>query len=1096
MGRHAWAHASLLTLVGMATATYALAAPGDRPGAGAGTATQKSVQRMVQPLDFDRLGYAEGLPQSNIQAIIQDDLGFLWFGTQDGLARYDGISMRVYRPVESDPSSISGGYITAITLDKTGKLWIGTDNKGVDLYDPATDKFTRFLHGQDSGSLSSEGVNAILKDKQDRVWFAMSGGGLNRFDPTTGKFADYLTAPLDASITALDSDGSSNLWLGTADAGVIRWNPTDNKAQKYSLAAADSTVNPAVNAIKASSSGKIWIGTEGEGVFVLDPTSGKITRFRHDPANLDSLSHDHISVLFEDRQGGIWVGTNNGLNRMDASGKVIQYHHEPDVAASLIYPWVTSVYQDAGNVMWIGGKAGGLCKFDPLRLKFGHHRLRSDTANSFYEDRDGTLWVGTYHGGLYKYDRANQRVTTYRSLGPPGEAASVQLDSAWISSLHRDRHGTLWIGTRELGLIAFDTTNETYKQYRADAKDKDALPNDSIWDLWEDDKGVIWLATWGGGIIRLDPRTGRFTEVTMEDAVGLTSNHLYQFYQDPLEPRILWIGSAKGGLIRFDTAAGTATNFAHKADNPKSLSSDDVLSIYRDANGTLWVGTYGGGLNRLDPKTGAVERFTTGNSGLTSDVVLGILADPQGQLWLSTNGGGLLQFNPETKKFLVYKNSDGVQDNEFGQGSYMQSKSGEMFFGGVGGFNAFFPKNIVRDAYIPPIVVTGFKVFTDDKVTLDQPIWTLPKLEISHSDSFELTFAALSYAAPSKNRYAYKLEGFDDKFIETDRPYATYTKLEGGTYQLRVRAANHHGAWNETGITLDLHVTPPLWRTWPAFLLYVLILAAAVYLLFRMQRAKVRRIEREGRLAVVERDLELTGAVQSGFLPQYDEIHIGSVRIHGFYRAADACSGDWWWHELLPGGRHVVLVGDVTGHGPGPAMVTAAVATALRVLIANGLTDLEAGLDVLNGVVLNVAKGKYHMTMAALELDESTGRWVLHNAGAPPIFSLNQGGKHNVHFCPGSPLGTAVDFETGRTEGTMDPQDRILIYTDGIPEITLPSGGVLGMRRFAQMYESTRTQDLKEAAGTMIRLADHAQGAQRQADDWTFTLIEWNGRPR
>jgi serine phosphatase RsbU (regulator of sigma subunit) len=354
-----------------------------------------------------------------------------------------------------------------------------------------------------------------------------------------------------------------------------------------------------------------------------------------------------------------------------------------------------------------------------------------------------------------------------------------------------------------------------------------------------------------------------------------------------------------------------------------------------------------------------------------------------------------------------------------------------------------------------------------------------------------MQFAALAFAAPNKNRYAYKLEGFDDDFIETDRPYATYTKLGGGNYTLRIRASNRHGIWTEKGIALELAVAPPLWRTWRAYGVYLLVLAGAAFLFFRYQRQRVQRAEREGRLAVVERDLELTGAVQTGFLPDHNEINTERIQLFGLYRPADACGGDWWWHEPLSGGRHVIMVGDVTGHGPGPAMVTAAVATAFRVLIESGLDDVRQGLEMLNREVLRVAKGKYHMTMAAFEIDEATGRWILYSAGAPPILTVGQTGKHRVHFCAGAPLGTESGFETGLVEGQLEPSDRILIYTDGIPEIALPNGNAFGMRGFAQLFERTRGQDLRDAAAAIVQHADQTMAGQPQADDWTFTMIEW-----
>ena len=287
-------------------------------------------------------------------------------------------------------------------------------------------------------------------------------------------------------------------------------------------------------------------------------------------------------------------------------------------------------------------------------------------------------------------------------------------------------------------------------------------------------------------------------------------------------------------------------------------------------------------------------------------------------------------------------------------------------------------------------------------------------------------------------------------------------------------------------------MAPPFWRTWPAYIIYLLILAAGAYGVLAIQRQRVRRAEREGRLAVVERDIALTGAVQTGFLPEHNEITTPHVQVFGLYRPADACGGDWWWYEPLQGGRHVIICGDVTGHGPGAAMVTAAVATAFRVVIEHGLDDVQLALEMLNREVLRVAKGKYHMTMAAIEIDEATGQWILYSAGAPPLLSVGQNGKHRVHFCPGAPLGTETGFETGRTQGKLQPHDRLLLYTDGIPEIETPAGNAMGMRKFAQLYEQTRTQHLHEAGATILNYAYETLAGGAQLDDWTFTMIEWN----
>jgi ligand-binding sensor domain-containing protein/serine phosphatase RsbU (regulator of sigma subunit) len=1053
--------------------------------------SMKIDKRLTSPLGCDRLTIADGLPNSNVTAIAQDARGFLWFGTQDGLARYDGTRMTVYRPSDNDPQSVSSGYITSLALDSSGKLWIGTSEHGVNLYDPETDRFERI--GSGKGGLTSEGVTAIVRDAKNRIWFAMGEGGLNRYDMATKTIIAYVAKPLDLPITAINADREGNLWLGTASGTVLRWNPDNDRATASFLPDVDSARATSITAILARSNGQVWIGTDNEGLYRLDPTTKQVARYRSDPNDWSTISEDHIGVMVEDLHHTLWIGTGNGLDQMADSGRVIRYQHDPndpDNPTNLAFPQVESLFQDAGGVMWVGGFTVGVCKFDEFRMKFGHHRINS-YAKSFFQDPDGSLWVGTLNG-LYRYDWSAGRATIYHSLGRPVGAVTepISLESVWLIALHKDRRGMLWIAFGRRGLVGFDPATDTYRQYLSNAEDPNSLPVDTIWNIAEDDRGSLWLATWGGGLVQFDPRSETFTSFTTNDSSGISSNHLYALYPDPKEKDILWVGTAKGGLDRFDLVKHTAKAYRHDDKVPSSLSGDDIVSVYREPSGILWVGTYSSGFDRLDPQTGKAERFTTSNSRLTNDTVYGLLPDDTGKLWLSTNGGGLLQFDPQTKQIIAYDSSQGVQDNEFSQGAFLRSKSGELFFGGPRGFNAFFPRDIKRDSYVPPVVVTGFKRFNQD-LALGRPVWTLPSITLSYSDSFEVQFAALAFAAPKRNRYAYQLEGFDGKFIETDRPYATYTKLAGGHYTLRIRAANQDGVWNEQGIALKLTVTPPWWRSWTAYIAYVLLLVAAAATVLRVQKARVMQAKREGRLAVVERDLALTGAVQTGFLPEQNEISTPQFQLVGVYRPADACGGDWWWHEPLPNGRHLVMVGDVTGHGPGPAMVTAAVATALRVLVGNGANDVEQTLALLNREVLRVAKGKYHMTMAAIEIDETSGYWRLLSAGAPPLLTLGERGEPRVHFCPGAPLGTETGFELGVVEGRLQRGDRVMAYTDGIPEIPLPNGQMLGMRKLAQTFERTSSQSLRDAAATILGYADQVRGNQPQDDDWTFTLIQW-----
>lgn len=1050
--------------------------------------TVKTERRIEPPALFEHIDYTDGLPNSNVTSIVQDKIGFMWFATQDGLARYDGARMRVYRPIDNDPTSISAAFVTALALDDKGRLWAGTE-KGLVVYDPDTDRFTRFSAGA-KGGLSSAGVSRIHRDAKNRMWFVMSGGGIDKYDPGSNTFSAYLT---DTAVTAIGSDASGTLWLGTESDGVIKWNPDDGKTQAYPLNEDGGEASDPISSVLVASDGRIWLGTDGAGLAAIESKTLKVVRYRSGPDE-GTISDDHVtSSLYEDRDKNIWFGTQNGLNEIKKDGTIVRYHHDPNDPMSLAFEGVESIYQDTGGIMWIGGFVLGLCKLDPARSRFGRYKIRDVPPTTFYEDPDGTIWVGSYHGGLWKLDFKEARATIYSTLGRPGSDDAIDLETTWIPAVLRDKTGTMWLSLQGQGVIAFNTKTEEFKHYAPNPDDANAIPVDTIWSIVEDAKGQLWFATWGGGLVKYDRAHDAFTSFTTENVTGMTSDRLYSIQIDPKNPAVLWLAAGKGGVMRFDTAAGSATSFRSKEKDPKTLSSDDVLSLYVQADGTVWAGTYGGGLNRITTSSGAVERFTKANSGLTNDVIYGILPDDAGNLWLSTNGGGLLRFNPKDKKWDVYDVSDGIAGKEFAQGGAKRTKAGLLIFGGSeSAFNMFDPKAITRDPYAPPIALTGFKL-GNQEVRLQRPIWTLPKIEVGYSDTFEIEFAGLSYAAPEKNRYSYKLEGYDDTWTETDRPFASYKKLDGGNYTLRVRAANRHGVWGEKAISLPLHVKPPFWRTWPAYIVYLVVLAGIIALVFYLQRLRVSRIMAQGRLAVVERDIALTGAVQNGFLPEYNELSGGRFNLFGFYRGAESCSGDWWWHENI-NGRHLVLVGDVTGHGPGPAMVTAAVASAFRILVTEtGIPDLAEALLVLNRVVLQVAKGKYSMTMAAIELDEQTGQWQLLSAGAPPIMSLNNRGKHRVYFAAGTPLGTETGYEVGHVEGRLQPGERLLLYTDGIPEIMLPNGQPLGMRRLGQMYERTRDSGLRDAAAAIVQQADLTQSGKPQEDDWTFAIVEWRG---
>jgi serine phosphatase RsbU (regulator of sigma subunit) len=436
-----------------------------------------------------------------------------------------------------------------------------------------------------------------------------------------------------------------------------------------------------------------------------------------------------------------------------------------------------------------------------------------------------------------------------------------------------------------------------------------------------------------------------------------------------------------------------------------------------------------------------------------------------------------------------FRGRDGLENDEFMMGGFHRGRSGRLYFGGVNGMNAFLPGEIEPDNYAPPVVLTNFKLY-NKPVDLGRPLWTLPKLELKYTDSIlGFDFAALSFADPRRTRYRYQLEGFRDEWIDSNETSVTYTNLGSGHFVFRVMAIGRHGATADGGASIEIDVAPPPWRTWWAYTIYTLIVVGIVAVYLRYQNQRVTALEQRNRLLTVEREIELSAMVQSGLLPENNQIADEKMKLIGFYRPAEKCSGDWWWHERSRTGHRWILVGDVTGHGLGSAMVTAAAAAAFRARPSMSATPHER-LSGVNAEVLSVARGKYQMMLSAIELDEGTGKFTVYCAGGLPALALHGTSKIRQYSMPGTPLGS-TQFEAGKAEGQLAPGDRLLLLSDGVPEIELKNGRQFGMRRVRDLLWSTREEPLGNVANTLIDAAVKANDTTTQADDWTFVLVEW-----
>jgi two-component system sensor histidine kinase ChiS len=829
---------------------------------------------------FECLSLEQGLSQSRVTCILQDHKGFMWFGTQDGLNRYDGYEFTVYRHNPGDTTSLSNDYITTLYEDSRDRLWIGTHGGGLHRFNRHDETFSHYRHRpRDSRSLADDLVTAVTGDDSGRLWIGTNGAGLDLFDPDNRLFTHHRSDTLNERslptdrVFSLVTDRKSRLWLGMSDGWLSRYDDRNGSFYRYRLDDLCHDYRDAITALLEDKQGMFWIGTNGNGFYRLIPETGKLAPLWDNPSLLQDR---YIQSIYETRKGDLWLATDLGLvklNRRDR--RIVEYRYDQDNPSSLSGEPVESLYEDWSGVLWVGTYGGGVSKVDPEKQKFKHYRYVADnpfglTSNivlSLHEDRSGTLWVGTWDSGLNRFDRES------------GQVEHILIDknrtySNTILSIYEDSAGSLWIGTYGEGLYRYDHQHRRFTQYPAEPSSPNRLSHGYVHAILEDSKGVFWVGTLGGGLNRFDRATGQCTVYRHrpDEPHSLSQNSVNIVYED--RQGILWVGT-DGGLNRFDRDTERFIRYENLPDDPSTLSNNRVFAIYEDDHGqdrVLWIGTYGGGLNRFDPDKGTFRRFMT-RDGLPNNAVYGILGDASGRLWISTNFG-ISRFDPANGTFKNYTANDGLICNEYNQNAYCQSRTGEMVFGSNKGFVAFHPDSIVSNPFTPPVVLTDFLIFnksvpTGPSTPLHKHISETESIRLSYRDDvFSFEFACLDYRAPYKNRYAYRMEGFDRtwNYINTRR-FARYTSLPHGKYVFRVKASNNDGVWNDEGIAINVTIVPPFWQTvwFKVFVVLVALGGVAIGFKFRVRSIQNQKKKLENQVAKRTRELHEINATKDKF---------------------------------------------------------------------------------------------------------------------------------------------------------------------------------------------------------------------------------------
>ncbi len=806
-------------------------------------------------IQFDHLTTDDGLSQSTINNVYQDKKGFLWFATIDGLNRYDGYNIKVYKNNSEDPYSISGNTITCIVEDSLGRLWIGTRTQGINIYDPDKDFFKRMMHDRNSNSLSSNAIRTILIDEQNNVWIGTLGGGLNLYQERENRFIHYRYDKNDPNTISDDyvydiiEDTLGIYWIGS-ESGVLDLLDYNEKGFRHFI------YNNSYTAIRGSFGislykdhlKNIWVGTNGEGAYKFDKKSEKFWHYEYKLSGHE-LTSNMVSSFYEDKEGNIWIGTDGGgVNIYNPVFDEFKYiKSDPNIVHSLSSNAIYNIFEDNSGTIWIGTFRGGVNYYNPFKYKFAHYKNNSNDKSSLsfnsvlaiFQDKEGKIWIGTDGGGLNLFNPKNGEFSYFKH--DPLDPKSLSSDV--VKSIFEDSRGNLWIGTYAKGLNLFNKSKGTFTHYMNDPRDKTSIGHNNVWVIFEDSKENLWVGLMGGGLDLLDRKNNRFTHFVKEEnnTKSISSNSIKTIFED--SEGNIWIGTEGGGLNLFDYRRNYFVRYNYNSNNIHSISNDDIRSIFEDSDKILWIGTADGlcKFNKTDNNF-TVYRIT---NGLPNNVINGIIEDEDGGLWISTNKG-ISCCNKEKMTFKNYDINDGLQGNEFNYTSLLKTRSGDILFGGNNGFNMFKPDQIIDNLIPPKIIFSDFRLFgksispkdtINGRRILNKALSDIDEITLTYKENvFSIEFSALHFISPMRNQYSYILEGFDNSWINTDASnrVVSYMNLEAGDYTFRVKGSNSDGIWSKDEKVLYITILPPWWGTmWFKISVVILIamLLSFIYLL-------------------------------------------------------------------------------------------------------------------------------------------------------------------------------------------------------------------------------------------------------------------------
>ncbi|MBC7534858.1 MAG: GHKL domain-containing protein [Ferruginibacter sp.] len=882
-------------------------------------------QSQLRELRFDRLTVEEGLPENYVTCSIQDKYGYLWFGTQNGLVRYDGYNVKVYNLQTADKKERQYRSIVSLFEDGKGNIWVGTLYEGLFRFNRKADNFTLFTHNEKNSEGEKERVLAITEDAKGHIWtssgIALGGKAtyhLDRLDPNTGnitKFDSSLKGAMhlpSKGIYSLQQDAQKNIWAGTGN-GLFKYDAAKNKASIFLSSADPNHPNRFLKVYEAPSEpGIFWISVVGNGLWRFDAKNEKHTIFRHLKGNIKSLVNDTILSLTEDKQKRLWIGTRQGLSLLDRSNGAFTNYKTDQTKVGALPDVCVDIKQGKDGALWIAGfgMQGILYLSSPqAKLK----RFLTDDSdpnglptNFIYNslvDRNGVIWFGTRGDGMLKLNQQRSQFTYIHKNDQPGTYPGKDIngivklpDGGFIVStattlfeandsltqfkkiivpgsdtikpsfaaVMLDKQGMVWISTSAQGLFSFNPLSKKYKRYINNPKDSTSITSNNLRrPCYEDSKGNFWVSTYGGGLCKLDRATGKFTRYPFIFNTGgtptngaLDDDQVSSILED--SKGVLWIGTNSGGLNKYDEATGKFKSY-HNTETGMQC----VVSLYEDRAGRFWVGTYLWGLFLFDRETGKYRRFLE-KDGLAYDNVSFIKEDNSGNIWLSS-GRGFSILNPKDFSIKKFTTAQGMPTNEL-LNSRTISNENDWLVTATEGIIRFNPDNLIVNKTEPEVFIQSLSHTQTD--TAGAAIVFIDKqkeIELAYDENrISFQYVGIHYANSRLNQYEYKVEGYDKDWIKAGRQRtATYTNLSPGTYTFFVKAANSDGIWSKNIAQIKVVIHPPWWKTWWAYLLYILAFALAIWTYLSYRSKALRRENKILEEKVEHRTSQLQSSIES-----------------------------------------------------------------------------------------------------------------------------------------------------------------------------------------------------------------------------------------